>query len=345
VLQSGGKAAGDLRSAGCGAAFPAAYERVLRIWAEADPDAAGRARASLALFLADLSRSKDTDAFGRSTLTMTGSPFEPAFAALTPGLRYTVEPAPPEIAPAERLDYVLALLSRLDVAAPDAHVLRRIAPLQAMGSLRYGAQVGVRHDRSGDRYKLYIELPAQAQAQADAFGQALLGTPPVLDVPGRDARPALVGIELGSGKVEIYYRIENLHPLEIGTLLARANLAARAPEVVSLLAESQRTPIRHELPGPTWGFSYSLDADGEVTASIYTFARTLFGPDGWARDAVLSMARRHQWDLRGYAAMSEPLAGSRGFESHHGIFGVVVRRGSPIAAWVGLAPPPTWDGP
>jgi hypothetical protein len=320
--------------------FPAAYERVLQIWAEADPDCAGRARAALAILLADLGRSTDASAFAGSTLTMTGSPFEPAFAALAPGLRYTVEPAPPGITPADRLQYVLALLPRLNLCVPDPGVLQRIAPLQAMGRLRYGAQIGARHDASGDRYKLYIELPAQAKAQADAFSDALLGTTAVLDVPGRDARPTLVGIELGSGQIETYYRIENLHPLEIGTLLARAGLAARAPEVVSLLSESQRMPIRCALPGPTWGFSYALDADGGITASLYTFARTLFGPDGWARDAVLSMARRHEWDLRGYARISEPLIGSRAFHCHHGIFGVVVRRGSPAAAWVGLAPPP-----
>jgi hypothetical protein len=208
-----------------------------------------------------------------------------------------------------------------------------------MGRLRYGAQIGARHDRSGDRYKLYIELPAEAKVQADAFGDALLGSKAVLTMEGRAARPTLVGLELGSGKVETYYRIENLHPREIGTVLARARLAPRAAEVVSLLSESQRMPIRHSLPGPTWGFSYAPDSDGGITATIYTFARTLFGPDGWAREAVLAMARRHGWELPGYEAISEPLAGSRAFHCHHGIFGVVVRPGAPAAAWVGLAPP------
>ena len=323
------------------ATLPRAYERVFRIWADAAPSAALRARAALDILLDDLVRSLDPDAFVRSSLTMTGSPFEPAFSLVDPGLRYTVDPAPPEIDLLQRLDHVLALLVRLGAPAPPPRLIRRLAPLQAKGELRYGAQIGARHSASADRYKLYIELPPEVEAEADAFGEELLGSTPVLNVPCRDARPTLVGVDLASGGLEIYYRIDNLHPLEIGTLLGRANAAERAPEVLTMLAESQPLPIRHHLPGATWGFSYSLGPDNDITFSIYTFARTLFGPDGWARDGVLSMGDRHGWDLAAYERMSEPLSGCRGFLCHHGLFGLVVPPGRSPAAWIGLAPPET----
>lgn len=319
-------------------ALPPAYARVFRIWDDNGPHAAVRAQAALDIILEDLVCSRDLHAFKSSTLTMTGSPLEPAFSFTDPGLRYTVDPAPPEIEPSRRLDYVLRLLARLGAPAPAPCLIRRLAPLQMKGELRYGAQIGARHGAAADRYKLYIELPAEAEKEVDAFGEELLGSAPVLNVPCRDARPTLVGLDLASDRVEIYYRVENLHPLEIGTLLTRANAAERAPELLAMLIESQPLPIRHRLPGAAWGFSYSLDADNSITFSIFTFAGTFFGPDGWVRDGVLSMGRRHGWDLAAYERMSEPLIGRRGFACHHGLFGLVVPPGRPPSAWVSLAP-------
>lgn len=321
------------------APLPRAYEHVFGIWDGNDPGAALRARAALDIILEDLLCCLDPNAFISSALTMTGSPLEAAFSFADPGLRYTVDPAPPGIKRLRRLDYVLDLLARLGAPAPSPCLIRRLAPLQAKGELRYGAQIGARHGVSADRYKLYIELPAEAEKEADAFGEELLGSAPVLNVPYRDARPTLVGLNLASSGVEIYYRVENLHPLEIGTLLGRANATERAPELLAMLAESQSLPIRHQLPGAVWGFSYSLDSGNNITFSIFTFAGALFGPDGQTRDGVLSMGRRHGWDLAAYEQMSKPLIGRRGFAHHHGLFGIILPPGRLPAAWVSLAPP------
>lgn len=313
------------------AVFPDAYERVLRIWETAYPAAAGRTRGVLAVLLGD----RGPGGFGHSTLTLTGSPFEPACSLGASGLRYTVDSAPPGLPEARRLSHALVVLQRLRAPAPDADLVRRLAELQASGPLRFGAHIGVRHDDTADRYKLYVELPREAAQQADALVQAILGSKPVLNVPGRDARPALVGLDLASGGLEFYYRIENLHPLEIGTLLSRVGQADRAQEVLAMVSATQPTPIRHALPGATWGFSYVA---GEATFSLYSFARTLFGPDGWARAAILAMARRHGWDLGSYEAISAPLAQSRAFVGHHGIFGLVARAAGAPAPWIGFAP-------
>ena len=107
-----------------------------------------------------------------------------------------------------------------------------------------------------------------------------------------------------------------------------------------MLAESQSLPIRHRLPGAAWGFSYSLGVDNSITFSLFTFAGALFGPDGWTRDGMLSMGRRHGWDLAAYERMSERLIGRPGFACHHGLFlfGLVVPPDRPPAAWVSLAP-------
>jgi hypothetical protein len=318
--------------------LPPAYERVLRLWGHSAPRATARARTALATLFDDLLRSEDPRAFGRSSLTMTGSPFEPALSLVDPGLRYTVEPCPGHVPARERLERCLLLLGRLNVVVPRPELISTLAALQARGPLRYGAQIGARHSDSSDVYKLYVELPREARAEAEGIGRELLGSAAVLDVPGRDARPTLLGIELSSGKLELYYRIEHLHPLEISTLLRRANAAERAGEVLAMLGASQPLPIRHVLPGATWGFSYAVGSAAEVTFSLYTFARTLFGPDGWIREGLLAMGRRYGWDLDGYARMSEPLSGRRGLPCHHGIFGLIVPPHAAPAAWIGLAP-------
>ena len=318
--------------------LPTAYERVLELWGHSAPRATARARSALATLLDDLLRSEDPRAFGRSSLTMTGSPFEPALSLVDPGLRYTVEPCPEHVPAQERLARCLLLLARLNVSVPRPELIGTLAALQARGPLRYGAQIGARHSESSDVYKLYVELPREARVEAEALGHELLGSSAVLDVPGRDARPTLLGIDLSSGKLELYYRVEHLHPLEISTLLGRASAAERAQEVLAMLGASQPLPIRHVLPGATWGFSYAVGSSAEVTFSLYTFARTLFGPDGWIRAGLLAMGRRHGWDLEGYARMSEPLIGRRGLPCHHGIFGLIVPPRAAPAAWIGLAP-------
>jgi hypothetical protein len=318
----------------------AAFERVLRIWEDAHPaPVAARARAALGLLLAGTIDPATGRQLGRSSLTETGSAFEPAFSLAAPGLRYTVDPAPPGLEMHARLPHALDLLATLGAPALPPGLADRLAALQADGALRYGAQIGARHGTAGDRYKLYVEFPPTAAARADAWAAALLGSAPVLTGEGRNARPALAGIDLAGGEHEIYYRIEHLHPREIATLMARAHMAERAPEVLAMLDATQAVPIRHALPGATWGCSYVAAPGRRTTFSLYTFARTLFGPDGWIRAGLLAMGARHGWDLSQYERMSSPLAGRRGIECHHGIVGLVVPPTGPPAAWIGLAPP------
>lgn len=321
-------------------AFPAAFERILRIWDEAYPaPVAARARAALGLLLAAAS-SSGPDGAARSSLTETGSAFEPAFSLAAPGLRYTVDPAPPDMSMRARLPHALDLLAALGAPSLPSGLSGLLAALQADGALRHGAQIGVRHGAAGDRYKLYAEFPPPAAARADAWATALLGSAPVLTGAGRNARPALAGIELATGALEVYYRIEHLHPREIATLMARAGMAGRASELLQMLDATQPVPIRHALPGATWGCSYAAAPGGRITFSLYTFARTLFGPDGRIRAGLLAMGRRHGWDLSLYERISGPLAGTRGIACHHGIVGLVVPPDAPPAVWIGLAPPP-----
>lgn len=318
--------------------IPQHYEQILNIWEDEYPKATKRARTILPVLLEGLITSPNKNALSSSALTMTGSPFEPAFSLTAPGLRYTVCSAPPTIPLIDSLKYSISLLSKLNVQLPESDYFTRISKLQKNGTLTYGAQIGVRHSDTDDSFKLYIEIPPESAIEADIIAEDILGSKPVLNISDRNARPTIFGIDLKKDTYEVYYRIENLHPLEITTLLSRINMSERASELLEVLSDTQSLPIKHELPGSTWGFSYSKETDTEYTFSLYTFANTLFGPDGWVRDGILSLGEKYDWDLKGYSKMSQPLKESRSYVSHHGIFGLVMPPKRKPAAWIGLAP-------
>jgi hypothetical protein len=319
--------------------LPHSYQRMLRIWADHQPKTAARAESALRLLLDDLLRSTNPAALHASSLTRLRCPFEPAFASWAPGIRYTVDPAPPEIPAINRLDYALALLTKLGVKAPAQTRLQPLRSFQTRGNLSFGAHLGARHTAATDNYKLYVEIPSEAVLEANTWADDLLGSSAILTDPDRNARPVLAGFDLASSSLEVYYRIENMHPLEIATLLGRTCMSDRAPELLSTLTRSQRWPHSHRLPGQTWGFSYSRQVDGSIIFSLYTFTGTLFGPDGWARESILRLADEQDWCLDDYKEASRPLANSRALPGHHGILGLMIAPDAELAAWVGLSPP------
>ncbi len=320
----------------CG--FPAATEHILSIWSEYDLPAASRARAALQVIFRDRIGSQAPISFVQSTLTMTGSPFEPAFSCSAPGLRYTADPAPENVPLHKRLDYVLRVLAMLKAPGISPLLAGQLRHLQSLGDLRYGAQIGSRHSANEDRYKLYVEIPPQASMAADLWAEERLPGS-VLNVPGRNARVTLIGIDLSTMVTEIYYRIENLHPREIQLLMRRGGAAHRAPELLAAVEEWAQWKVRHELPGSIWGFSYALKGGRSAAFSLFTFARTLIGVDRGVRTRLLSLGENRNWDLSVYEQMSRPLADYRGPLCHHGVFGFIVRPDTPVAPWVGLAPP------
>jgi hypothetical protein len=311
------------------------------LWAGADPGAAARARRSLGVLLRDLPTPGDRDRYFQSCLTMPGSPVEIAFATHDPALRYTIEPGPAELDRRARVDHAVGLLADLGAPTPPVDLLAQIRRWQAVGELRYGAHLGARHTAVEDRYKLYAELPREAGASAEPVIEDLLGSAAVLTGPERGAHLCLLGLDLASSALEAYYRVNALHPREIAPLMARIGLDHRAAELLDVLQSCTSTRLRHRLPGDAWGFSYAASAGAKQAPvfTLYTLARTLFGPDHWSREGVLGLAGRMGWDLGAYAEVSAPLLNRRRFVSYHGMFGLVIRPDAPLGAWIGLAPP------
>jgi hypothetical protein len=297
-----------------------AIRRTFALAAEYDAAVAQRA-------LACVDRLLESRMFAGSVLSMEGFPFEIAFSSADSALRYTVDPG------RSTTDAVNALAS-----PPDPFLLDRITQLQQRGALRFKAFIGGRHSASGDRFKIYCEVPEDAATDADALACELMGSESVL--PHRRQRIEMFALDPYARRVEFYARIENMTAPEVVVLLGRAGLRARFDEVIGLLQKQYPFRIRRELPGTVFGYSYSLPLDGGPPAfTLYTYARTMFGWDGKIREKLLALAHDLSWDLSFYERLTRPLATRQEAVTSHTMFGVTVADNRPLAINFGVVPP------
>jgi hypothetical protein len=163
-----------------------------------------------------------------SRLTSDGCPVEFVFSTADSALRYTTEAAGPETPEHERIDAACALLERLHDGTPvcPPELIAEWREMQAHKPLRWGCWLGVRHDATGERFKLYIEVPR--------------GTGPAV----------MIGYEPASGRLEHYFRKK---PMAIGDL---TSLCPSAPQVLEqAFGMPIETALRFFSPGYSmaWG--------------------------------------------------------------------------------------------
>ncbi|WP_323121241.1 hypothetical protein [Burkholderia alba] len=282
-------------------------------------------------------RMRDNDYTG-SRLSMNGFPVEIAFSTADRALRYTVDPALPGAAADERVEIALERLAALGAAPVPADTLDAVRRLQQGHALRFGAYLGGRHRAGRHRVKLYFEVPEAAAADAETFAAGVIGRPRSL--PDKAQHIEMIGVDPEAGRTEFYSRIRGLIAPDLIALLARVNLGSRYRDLLDLLSECCIVPIWRELPGDLYGFSYSVSARGEPTAfTLYTHARALLGGDSRARARILDLGRRHDWDLRYYTALTEPLDQLDDPVTHHTMFGITVHTDAVPSATFGVAPP------
>lgn len=320
------------------ASWPSSLRRALQVAANCWPDEAQRAAATLPLLLAGwLSEREEREQWQTSHLTEDGFPVEFTFTSSGGGLRYTVEATSPNHAPAARLDETLAALGRLGALPIPAAAAFPWRQMQASGALRYGAWVGVRHHGRHDIYKLYVEVPRDADALARSYVEGWLGRFPTIQ--GRPILLRMIGYYPHSGEIELYFRVLHMRSWELRALLSPIGLEARQDELLNALQLAYGRPIWYEMPGATFGFSYALRSGQPAVFSLYTFARTMFGGSARTREQTLHFSRQCGWDLNCYAEMSAPLASAGGRSNAHGMFGLAVGAEGPPQMHIGLRPP------
>jgi hypothetical protein len=322
------------------AGYPSSIARAIEVSHRHFPAQTGEMETVLPVLLGPLLPAGDSARWRLSPLTDGGFPFELTLSTAGDGPRYTMEVGPADTAPAERLARALAMLAELGSATADHGMLDRLDRWQAMGELRFGAWLGARHGAAGSAYKLYTEVPAEAQPDVTAYLCSRLGRPPGL--PGRRQEVQLLGWYPASGDLEVYFRVYDLRPWELGALMSPVDLAAQAPAVLAIFEDVFGRPFGQRLPGRLFGYSYGVPAAGSgraATFSFFSFCEAL------ARDdAAIRRRLRDHWQRQGvgmdyYAELSEPTAGHRGRWNHHGLLGVTVAADATPVTHVGLRPP------
>jgi hypothetical protein len=258
-----------------------------------------------------------------SDLTSPGAPLEVAFVWPADEVRLSLDPCPGQSAPVRVAACREALTAPLSPEQLD--VAGRVVAWQYSQGARYGAWLGLRSAGDTLRSKLYLEVPAGCSWSA--WEAAVAGAPPVL--PSRAIRLTMVGLDVQTGAVELYYRCRTLFRGELDTLLRRFRLDARGAEVVTVLEALTRRSVRFELPSHDMGFSCSFAADGRPQVfTWYSTSAALLGSPGCAREAILRMGLDAGWSMASY----EQLTACELYDDVpcHGLVGAVLADGQPL---------------
>ncbi|MEV0643636.1 hypothetical protein AB0I28_00085 [Phytomonospora sp. NPDC050363] len=320
--------------------LPPSIARAVEVSRRHFPAAAGDMEAALPVLLDPLLPAGDSARWRLSPLTDGGFPFEMTFSTNGDGPSYTLEVGPGGTPPGARLARAVELLAGVGGEPADDGTLARLTRWQARGGLTYGAWLGARHGPAGSDYKIYAEVPEAARARVAAHFRRRLGGPAVL--PARRQEPQMVGWYPYGGGLELYARIHGLRPWELAALMSPLGLQSRAPAVLAVFEDVLGRPFGQRLPGPLFGYSYSLPAPGSgrgAAFSFFSFCEVLARGDAGIRRRL-----RGHWERRGacmdyYTDMSEPTTGHPGPWNHHGLLGVTVTDDAEPVSYVGLRPP------
>lgn len=283
---------------------------------------------------AAIMQSWDSEWSADSCLSRTGFPFELGFCTLSTGLRYTIEPCGPDVAPSDRFSRACELSLRL-IGRPMPHPTQEAyLELQNGQPLKFGAWVSLRHTRTTRELKIYSEVPPGAKLPSD------LGLNHICGFTEDFGTAAMLGYNVGTREAEVYCEVPGLRLHGLIRILATAGFDAQLPLLHSGLQSVCDWMLERSLPSHDMGISFSCDEQGDARAvTVYTFANALFGGDGRIRERILAAADCWGWTPHFYELISRPLVGRRGFETFHGMFGVTVTRDDQLGFTFGIAPP------
>jgi hypothetical protein len=317
---------------------PTAVTRALRIFKQDSSAVAQRVEASLDFLLGAVRQSCWPDIAWRfSMLTADGFPLEFAFSSADEEVRFTSEVAGPELPNDLRLDRAESALATLGAGRLPADISSLLRDVQRGAKLRYGAWIGARYSATGERYKLYVEVPDNSEL-TDKLVCRLFGAEPL--IPGRTTALRMIGYDVASSSLEFYFGCKHLEPWELGLLLRRAGVGDGEAELLDLVEQATGRSVRSCLPGPDVGFSLSTarGLDKKVF-SLFFHAGAVFGGDGSIREHALRLARGRQWKLGVYERLSEPLSKEQHWVTHHTMATFALNTDRRPIFHLGLRPP------
>lgn len=220
------------------------------------------------------------------------------------------------------MDAALRALERLGIAAD---VPGWLTPSPDR-TLRFGAWLGGRHDASGDRYKLYIDLAGIHELeslQADLLRR----------IPSRIVW-RMAGVDPKAGVSELYGRLLRPKIWEIERLLAGCELDAD-PVLAMAGRLTGRAPDGLVLTGAA-GISLAFGEGRVVAAGCFIQSGSRLGGDPSVARRVYRVAAEHGWSTKVYDAVLGQVTSSR--PGRHGMIGFGVSAGGDPWLQVGLRP-------
>jgi hypothetical protein len=326
-----------LRTA-CERAHHPAIQAGLEVYREAAPGPAQQASVALHTLLQELYQAPEpVAAWQFSRLTGDGFPLEFAFSTTDGDLRYTTEITGPWTPAAARLRLACQRLRQLGQPHLPAALFERLCQAQQGGALDYGAWVGGRHNLQGKSFKLYAEVPAKALEHYQPLLQSL--PVPWPHLADRPVSLRMIGYHLASRRMEVYYRSPDLEVYHLARLMAPCGLNERSGELRDFLEEAYGYRLVGKLPGGSGGISYACSPDGDAPVfTLFLFARVFWGSDASIRRKLSTLAEKYGWDVTLYQRLTEPLAAHHTWKTYHGLLGLVVAPGAPIAISLGVRP-------
>lgn len=311
------------------------------------PALAAGFRGTIDVLLRDTVTHPDPEtAWTSSLLTCTGAPLEFSFSTLSDDIRYTVEVGGPNTLPGDRLDRIDTLSASLGWGEPCREVTIQLRSLQAAGTLRWGAWLGVRHGLEGGppRYKVYAEVPLENGLAASGMIKEYLLSAPVLS--GRDLPLVMLGKSPGSERCEFYFEIpkRGLDAHDLECVLAHVGLEDRREDLEELIfscAFCRGSDCQSVFPNAQYGLSYSVLPCGvDPVFSLYAFASDFVGSDGFVRNQLLTAAYSRGWSLGMYFFITEPIARRFFSAAYHNMISFIVGKPPIAGLQVCLSPPP-----
>ncbi|MDR4467763.1 MAG: hypothetical protein MRJ68_05585 [Nitrospira sp.] len=315
-------------------------DRAMKCYSEVGASScARRAGVALKTLLAGVETSLWPEVAWRfSDLTRDGFPVELGFTSTDEDIRYVCEVAGPETDASLRLERALASLKSLGSPQCSLPLLESLTALQLNSSLGYGAWVSGRHRNNTDIFKLYVEVPEWPSADLSHFVNETLGRPFV--PPAQSLSLRMIGIELVTGRRELYFRAASLERWEVGRLMGHLDLSHRTAELLDLVDVVVQQPHRERFAGGQVGFSLSRrEGHPHGTFSLFMIARNVLGGDAKIRQRILEVAKVRGWPMDRYAAISHPLVDRYGPRTHHQMVSFVIGSTGPPTLHIGLRPP------
>jgi hypothetical protein len=224
-----------------------------------------------------------------SRLTPDGTPLEFVWRPGVRGVFWTAEVAGPETREALRFALATELLAAWG-PAPFRGLTAAIARLQRGRTLRFGAWVGGRHMGALDSYKAYAEIPAGTD-WLSVLGD-WIRDPRALARCRECLLLRCVGIEPGTGRVELYLRSTDTAHESFWALLSALSLEQQGATLLATLAQLAGRPGVGIAPVQPWGLGLRYGSDQSLDAvSLFAMAPSLCRDEARLRSAWRVLAQ------------------------------------------------------